>query len=223
MNIDALIFDFDGVIVDSEPLHCKAFQDVLGPLGIQFTWEEYLRDYVGFDDRDALRFAFSYNGLPLEPDRMDSLILEKAAEFTRLASAPELSLYPGVQELLDAFKGSLPIAICSGALRQDIVPVIERFGIGDAFDLMITADQVERSKPDPESYLMTLAALEHTHGSLKKKQCVVIEDTPAGLASAKGAGLFTIGVTHTHPAESLSDADCLTDSLPEVLAFLKQE
>ena len=103
MNPDALIFDFDGVIVDSEPLHCSAFQKILRPMGVEFTWEEYLRDYVGFDDRDALRFAFSSHKIDLAPEKMELLIEKKAEEFTRLASSPKVSLYPGVREILEVY------------------------------------------------------------------------------------------------------------------------
>jgi len=220
MKLDALIFDFDGVIVDSEPLHWKAFQAVLGPLGMHSTWEEYLRDYVGFDDRDALRFAFSSHDKKLSDGQMETLIAQKAAEFATLASAPEVGLYPGVKPLLNAFAGKVPIAICSGALLQDIEPVVDRFQIRDAFEMIITADQVSRSKPDPESYQTTVAKLVERHGVMDPEACVAIEDTPAGIKSAKGAGLFTIGVTHTHPEESLSQADYVTANLDSVHAFL---
>ena len=223
MNIEAIVFDFDGVIVDSEPLHCAAFQSVLQPLGIHFTWEEYLRDYVGFDDRDALRFAFSRHETDLSDDQMNVLIAKKATEFARLASTSDVVLYPGVMELLATFSGAIPLAICSGALRQDIEPVLERFNIQSHFPTIVTADQVDRSKPDPESYRKSFELMQQVWGPLNTDRCIAIEDTPAGITSAKGAGLYTVAVTHTHSDDVLTHADCIITSLTELVAALKQD
>jgi len=113
---------------------------------------------------------------------------------------------PGAVELIQALSGKLPIAICSGALREDILPILGKLGIEDAFDTIVTADDTHISKPDPAPYRLAAEKLGITNG-------LAIEDTPAGIASAKGAGLRVLAVTNSYKCEFLTDADIIVDSL----------
>lgn len=220
MQAEAIIFDFDGIIVDTEPLHYRSFQSVLAPLGFSFTWQEYLADYIGFDDRDAFREAFSVNNAKLSPDKLTALIDEKAAAFQKIILGGVMA-YPGVVELIRKLrKADLPLAICSGALRSDIDPILTMLGLTDCFKSIVTADEVLASKPDPECYQL---AFERLNGlcdrSLVKQRTFAIEDTPAGIKSARQAQLNVLAVTNSYAAEKLAEATFVTDSLEKLLDF----
>lgn len=214
LMLDAVIFDFDGVIVDSEPLHCRAFQRVLFPLGFSFTWEEYLEHYAGHDDRGAFLSMFHSAGIPLDRSRLAELIRLKAEAFqTEIAGG--ISPYPGALELIRETQRHYPIALCSGALRSDILPVLSVLGLDHAFPVLVSADEVTVSKPAPESYALALSRLkEHSPGrAIEPPRCLAIEDTPAGIASARGAGLRVLAVTNNFPASKLREADRIVSTL----------
>lgn len=219
MMLAAVVFDFDGVIVDTEPYHHRCFQELLAPFGISMSWEEYLESYIGYDDRDAFREAFRRSGRHGELDQglLSRLIQEKSRLFPRLAAEAAVP-YPGVVELILSLARQVPVALCSGALRSDILPVIGRLGIADSFSVIVTADDVAASKPDPEGYRLAVVKLSQRfpQNRIEPGRCCAIEDTPAGIASAKGAGLRVVGVTNSHPPLHLADADMVVTSLEEI-------
>jgi len=214
IQAEAVIFDFDGVIVDTEPLHYAAFQRTLEPLGLQFTWQEYVETYIGFDDRDAFRHAFSSNRMALGNDKLHWLIEQKAAVFNEVISSGVVA-YPGVLDLINLLHTSgIPLAICSGALRSDIDPILAMLGITEYFDIIVTADDVSVSKPDPECYQLAFQRLHAAHRKcFSIDATIAIEDTPAGIAAAKAAGLTVCAVTNSYPANRLDQAAFITDSL----------
>jgi HAD superfamily hydrolase (TIGR01509 family) len=217
----AVIFDFDGVIVDTEPLHYAAFQRTLEPLGLRFTWQEYVETYIGFDDRDAFRYAFSAAGKMLGQEELHSLIEQKAAFFQEVIQS-DVSAYPGVLNLIfHLHENKIPLAICSGALREDIDPILAMLGITDYFDIFVTADDVAASKPDPECYQLAFQRLHSAHKeSFSKNVTLAIEDTPAGISAAKAAGLMVCAVTNSYPAAKLVQATFVTDSLSSLVQTL---
>lgn len=200
--IDAVIFDFDGVIVDSERLHWAAFNAVMEPRGKTIAWSEYLEIFIGFDDRDAFRCAFP----DLGSKELAELIQKKAEAFQELLADGGAAALPGAVELIKYLSGQLPIAICSGALREDIVPIITKLGVADVFDTIVTANDTHISKPDPAPYRLATKNLGITNG-------MAIEDTPAGIASAKGAGLKVLAVTNSYERSALTQADAIVDTL----------
>ena len=200
--ISAVIFDFDGIIVDSERLHWAAFNKVLEPLDRKISWEEYIKTFIGFDDRDTFRHAFPNFG----KIELSGLIEKKAAAFQDLLESDGAAALPGSVELIKHLSGRIPIAICSGALRADILPVLKSLGIENSFDTIVTADDTHISKPDPAPYKLAAEKLGVTSG-------LAIEDTQAGIASAKGAGLKVLAVTNSYPAEALTQADAIVASL----------
>ena len=211
--LNAVIFDFDGIIVDTEPLHYKAFQELLVPLGLGYSWEEYLERYIGFDDRDAFREAFRGAGRNLSGQELKELIQGKAEAFLKIVSVG-VAPYPGVVELIRAISGTLPLALCSGALRSDIDPILLQLGMTGVFDAMVTADEVSASKPDPESYRVAVRRLQEIFpGKVDAAASLAIEDTPAGIASATGAGLKVLAVTNSYPGERLAGACRVVGSL----------
>ncbi len=200
--ISAVLFDFDGVIVDSERLHFKAFSTVLEPLGKSFTWPDYIETFIGFDDRDAFRTASP----GIKDAELEEMIAKKAAAFQDLLASDGAAALPGAVELINALSGTVPLAICSGALLEDILPLLGKLGIETAFDAMVTAEDTHISKPDPAPYRLAAERLRVSDG-------LAIEDTPAGIVSANGAGLKVLAVTNSYEKEFLAEADWIVDSL----------
>lgn len=215
--LKAVIFDFDGIIVDTEPIHYQAFQEILRPLGCAYSWDEYLEKYIGFDDRDAFREAFACTGKHLDDKVLGDLIKHKADVFQDIVRNG-VHPYPGVIDLIRSLSGNLPLALCSGALRSDIEPILAQFELQEVFDAIVTADDVEASKPHPESYLLALQRLEKVFpdAAILPDECIAIEDTPAGITSALGAGINVLAVTNSYQEKYLGGALLVTDSLGNV-------
>lgn len=210
--LSAVIFDFDGIIVDSEPMHFRAFNEVLNPVDIEITWEDYCEIYIGFDDRDAFREAFMKNDRKSGEIEMKRLIEEKAAVFQKYIREGDVTALPGAVELIKSIPVRLPVALCSGALREDIDPIIQGLKIDGCFSKIVTAEDTPKSKPDPAPYQLTCEKL----GIDDPATVVAIEDTPAGIMSAKGAGLKVLAVTNSYDRDYLMEADAVTDSLENV-------
>ena len=218
LKAQAVIFDFDGVIVDTEPLHYLAFQRVLEPCGLGFSWGKYIETYMGFDDRDAFVEAFTSRGKQISPDDLSRLILAKAELFQDVIQDGVVP-YPGVVELISKLhQAQVPLAICSGALLSDIIPIITMLGIDVHFDIIVTADDVAKSKPHPECYRLAFERLSNhcASSAISPLHTIAIEDTPAGITAALGAGLQVIAVTNSYARERICQATQIVDSLEEL-------
>ncbi|QOX78628.1 HAD family hydrolase [Trichlorobacter lovleyi] len=214
----AVIFDFDGVIVDTEPIHYQVFQTILEPQGMGYSWQEYTDKYMGFDDRDAFREAFHTAGKEVSQDVLQLLINQKAAIFEEVVTQG-VTPYPGVIELIQELADQgIPLAISSGALRSDIIPILEQLKIKDFFSHIVTADDVPQSKPDPASYIGARDKLLYSYPHQLDSNSVIyaIEDTPAGIQSAKGAGLKVVAVSNSYPDSKLQQADSIVHSLSQL-------
>ncbi len=226
---DAIIFDFDGVIADTEPLHCAAFVKILAPYGIDLNYATYLKRYVGYDDRDMFRAIFADNAIDLNSDLLKNLIAHKADIFAKIVSKGVVPC-EGIIDLIQSVSKHYRLAICSGALKRDIDLILSAIGdgvlekeieggagggvgggVGSLFDVIITAEDVQRSKPDSECYRLAVDALD-----LTSEQCIAVEDTIAGIESAQGAGLRVLGVATTYDIDQLSLADHVVSSLVNV-------
>ncbi|MDD4736255.1 MAG: HAD family phosphatase [Kiritimatiellae bacterium] len=198
MSWDAVVFDFDGVLTDSEPLHHATLQRVVAEKGMSISWEEYCSGYMGFDDRQAFETCFANHGVSLDEATLQACIREKAGLFSVLAEESDIQPFPGVVEFIGALRDAgLPMALCSGALLSDVMPFLRKFGIREAFSAISTAEDVSHSKPSPEPYLHALASLSGVlDHPLLPKRCVAFEDTQEGMVSAEKAGLQVIAVLH---------------------------
>lgn len=206
----AVLFDFDGVLVDTERLHYDSFQDILVPDGLGYDWDTYIAEYIGFDDRDGFRHRYAQAGLPCPPSLLASLIQRKGDAFLARVQGPGLVLLPGVAALMTACEqAGVPMALCSGATRADIDGILVSVEVPGTFVARITADDVVVSKPDPESYRRAIAATVAAVPGLDSDpaRMIAIEDTPHGIASARGAGVSVLGVATTHRLEALDAAD----------------
>ncbi|HZP41218.1 MAG TPA: HAD family phosphatase [Candidatus Binatia bacterium] len=211
----ALIFDFDGVITDSEPLHLAAFQRALGAEGIALDRDTYYAEYLGFNDHDAVAHALARAGRPARADAVRALVERKAAHFIALVGrgAP---LFPGVAALVRTAAAHVPLAIASGALRHEIELVLRGAGLADAFAAIVSAEDVREGKPSPEPFLAVLAALRRRVGDLEAGECLVVEDSEPGVAAARAAGMRCLAVTNSVSRQALADADRVVASLEEV-------
>ena len=212
--LNAIIFDFDGVIADSERLHLRSYQDILAPEGVHISSDEYLEKYLGYDDVGVFRAVGRDYGIPMDDHRVSELITRKGQRYEALAAAGEM-LFPGAADFIQAAAQQVPIAIASGALTHEIEEVLERSGLLALLPVIVGADQTERSKPHPDPYRTAFARLRaHSGRNLIAWQSVAIEDSHWGLVSARGADLRCVAVTNTYSeAELRGDAELVVAGL----------
>ncbi|NLH16375.1 MAG: HAD family phosphatase [Phycisphaerae bacterium] len=216
--LQAVIFDFDGVIADSEPIHCRAFLEVLPQFGFPLTEDMYYRDYLGYTDADALDVLSRDLKVPIDEATRRRALELKSRRFEELIQneKPIISGVPAFVRMLHSNR--IPLGICSGALRSDIDLILEGSELQGVFDVVVSADDVTKGKPDPQGFVLTLHRLSDTVGrSIPAESCVVIEDSLWGLQAAKTAGMKRIAVTHTYPSGQLApQADRVVNSLGEL-------
>ena len=206
-----VIFDFDGVIADTEPTHERAMLEVAERHGMTFTHDRFLTEYIGFADDDAFRLVCRDNGERDDPERISGLVREKNDAFLRLISEGGVSAFPGTLRLAEHAADLGPVLICSGAVRVEIEAVLSAVGAGELFESIVSADDVERAKPAPAGYLLACG-----RAGLPPSRCVAIEDTPKGITAAISAGMSVVGVEHSLPASELGRADLVRAGASEV-------
>lgn len=224
--IRAVVFDFDGVLANSEPLHFRAFREVLAEQGLTLTEAAYYDQYLGYDDVGAFRAIAADAGMRLDEGRIADLAGQKALRLEVLERGASV-LFPGARAAILRMARQGPIAIASGAIRIEIDRVLEREGLRALFPVLVAAGDTPSSKPDPAPYVRAVELLGLVTGrSLQPGECVAIEDSRWGLQSAKDAGLHTVAVTHSYPAADLLDADTVIDHLdrltPQLLMTLSR-
>lgn len=207
----AVIFDFDGVLVDSEPVHYRAMRESLRKDGITIDREEYVRHYVGYEDRTAIRLAFERRGKPADLAQVHDAAERKAGLYQELLA--EIPFFRGARELVRALAAEVPLAIASGARRKEIERILAAAGLRDAFAAVVGADDVAHTKPHPEPYLTALRGLATRARDLAPEQCLVVEDSTAGIAAGRAAGMRVLAVAHTYPADRLRGAHSVVDTL----------
>lgn len=210
----AVVFDFDGVLVDSEPVHFRAMRESLLPEGITIETDEYAGCYMGYDDREAIRLALERHGIGGQPERVHEVAVRKAALYERLM--PEVPFLPGARELARSLAERMPVGIASGARRREIEAILRVAGLRDAFSAIVGAEDVRQGKPHPEPYLTAMALLAPRAPGLRAEECVVFEDSVAGVAAARAAGMKVVGVTTSNPVARLAAAHRVVASLEEV-------
>ena len=208
-EIRAIVFDFDGVLANSEPLHLQSYQAVLEELGIPLGRDEYYSQYLGFDDVTAFRTIAARHGRQWSEAELSRILARKTVIFEDIVSSADV-LYPQAEACVRRFSEVMPIGIASGALRHEIVAILEQAGLTEAFRFIVAAGETPASKPAPDPYRR--AAELH---ALPPSECVAIEDSRWGIESAKTAGLHCVGITQTYPPQGLPGADAIIDSLDE--------
>ncbi|MFO7178806.1 MAG: HAD family phosphatase [Pseudomonadota bacterium] len=201
----ATLFDYNGVLVDDEAVHLAAFRDTLAPYGITLSDEDYVDRYLGFDDRGAFAAIFADAGRPLEPDAIERLVEEKRPHYLSRA-AENLPTFPGAAELVRRRAAAGPVAIVSGALRDEILLGLAVLDVQAHVEHVISAEDTRACKPDPEGYVLGIERLARTLGPHKARMALVIEDSLAGVQAAKAAGLACAAVAHSYPTAALEKA-----------------
>ncbi len=211
MGLRAAVFDFDGVIVDSEPLHFYALRDALLGDGVRITREEYWGIYLAYDDRSAIRLALEHHGEAAPPERVTQIEERKAARFAALL--PDVPVFGGARELVHALASEMPLAIASGARHEEIEAILAGVGLRDAFTAIVGIEDAPRAKPDPAPYVEAARRLAAFASGLGPAECVAFEDSLPGIAAALGAGMRVVAVAHSYPAEELGTAHRVVRSL----------
>ena len=182
---DAILFDFDGVLLDSEPLHCACWAEVLAPLGVNLTWDEYGNRYVGMDDREMLRIIVAEADRPLDWNTLWAQYPAKKELFRLRMRQPVFA--PGLPELLECLHKQYKLAVVSSSARIEIEPPLEGCNLRRYFGAVVGGDDVEQHKPAPGPSLLAAQRL----GVLAP---LVVEDSPHGIASGRAAGFAVLEV-----------------------------
>ena len=215
-GLQAIVFDFDGVIADSEPLHLRAFQQALAEDGLELSAQEYFARYLGYDDVGMFEALARDRQIPMSDRRVTALVARKGAALQQMMQAGSV-LFPGAKEFIRDAAAAVPIAIASGALRHEIDEIVEAAGVADLFAAIVASGDTPESKPSPAPYLLAVARLREVTGrDLDARRCVAIEDSRWGLDSARGAGLRCVGVSNSYPAHELSAAELVVNGLKEL-------
>ena len=213
-TLQALIFDFDGVIANTEPLHYAGLHQTLKEIGIELTEAEYYADYLGYDDRGCILAALAANHRPADAAVVGRLMKRKAEAYLESVRHHQV-IFPGVPEFVHKAAHAYPMAIASGALRHEIEYILDTAGLRPAFRHIISAEDVTRGKPDPQPFLLALKALQQRDARLIPASCLVIEDSLPGVRGARAAGMTVLAVTNTHTVQDLHEAHAITNSLLE--------
>lgn len=215
--MDAVIFDFDGVVVDSEPVHFARFRDVLATVGLELTQADYYDKYLGYDDHDCLLIAAGDRGVELSESQIAHLTATKT-KLVQQTFRESIEALPGVVELIRAIHAaSVPLAICSGALRDEIILASRTVGVLECFQAIVAAEDVTRGKPDPQGYLSARAKLAQVVGKdLRPQCCIVVEDSPVGIEAGKAASMKVLAIATSYGPGQLADADRTVNSLADV-------
>ncbi len=218
--IKAILMDFNGVIINDEPLHMKAYQEVLKNEGIEMTEEDYY-SCLGMDDNAYIRAAYERAKKECSDDKVLEIMDTKTARWRGFVET-EVPLFDGVENFIKKMEKDFALGIVSMARREEIEFILEKIGLRDSFMIIISAEDVSKHKPDPECFLtgfnlLDAARIRSGKNPMVHKDCLVVEDSPPGIIAGKRAGLMTLGVPNTVSAEKLREAgaDSVTKSLAD--------
>jgi HAD superfamily hydrolase (TIGR01509 family) len=218
--IQAIFVDFNGVIIDDEPLQLAAYKDILAEHGIELTESDYY-GALGMDDKMFVRAAFERSKKTLPDSLLQTILADKTVRHRKLI-ADELPLFPGVVTFLKAASRRYSLGLVSMANQTEIEYVLDRAGLRSLFSVLVSTEDVGVCKPAPDCYRIALEKLNGRRQSerllpLFASECLVIEDSPPGIQSGKGAGMRALGITNTVTDEQLraAGADVVTASLAD--------
>ena len=216
--IKAILMDFNGVIINDEPLHMKAYQEALKTEGIDLTEDDYY-SCLGMDDKAFTKAAFERAGKKLSDEKCGEVIKTKTANWFKQVEE-NIPLFDGAENFIKKMEKDFALGIVSMAQREEIEFVLEKTGLRESFMTIVSAEDVSKYKPDPECYLtgfnmIDAERMRRGKNPMVHKDCLVIEDSPQGIMAGNGAGLMTLGIPNTVSTERLreANADAVSDNL----------
>lgn len=216
--IKAILMDFNGIIINDEPLQMKAYQEILKDEGIDLTEEQYY-SCMGMNDKTFIESIYKLSKKEIPADKAERFITQKTAKWRNMIDK-EIPLFDGVENFIRKMEKEFALGVVSMGRREEIEYVLEKIGLRDRFSSIVSAEDVTTCKPDPECYLtgfneVDAARTRGGHHPITHGECLVIEDAPPGIVAGKRAGLKTLGVTNTVSEEVLREAgaDSVTPSL----------
>ena len=221
--IRALIFDFNGVLADDDPIHMEALRQVAQEEGLSFTDDEYLDRYLPLNDWDSFKLLFQEHSRPLPPASLDELIRRKAVHYFKAIDNKSV-LFADAAKAVRAATCRCPLAIASGARREEIIHVLRQGSLDECFKAVVSAEDVEFGKPHPEPFLRAHERLKERDASLKVSDCVAIEDSIGGIQSAHEAGMRCLAIAHSYGPERLRRAnpEWIIDSIADFVPWLEK-
>lgn len=221
MSLKAVLFDFNGVIIKDLPLHLKLIDEILVQENLQPQRMQERQAFLGHSDRACLEELLKYRGRLVTEEYVSQLLNRKAKAYAlELEKLETVPLYPGLEDFIFQLRSrQLKLGIVSGALRQEIEPVLARTKLGEYFHVVVAGDDLITSKPKPDCYLLALKQLNEKYPNLnlQPQECLAIEDTPIGITSAKHAKIQVVAVANTYPFHMLQrQANWTVDYLTEL-------
>ena len=220
--IKAIIFDFDGVIIDSEPLHFKAFQEVLQDLHIPFTEEEYWSKYLAMSDKDLVNEILKDRKMQFASREIEDILLKKAERYLRLLQEQPI-FFHGVKDVLMNLAKYFPLAVGSGALLNEIEFALKNLDAMNYFKFVVSAEDVSEGKPNPQIFSLAYRKLLSFESGLKTEECLVVEDSIHGILAAHNARMKCIAVAHSYKEYDLKGADAVITHISQLNSNMVKE
>lgn len=203
--IRAVIFDFNGILADDDPIHMQALHKVALEEGISFTEHEYMEKYLPLNDRDCFQELWRKNRRTLRQEKLDELIRRKSAYYFSAIKQKKI-LFAGAVKAVRAAAGRGPVAVASGAQIGEIRHILGEANLLDCFSTIVAMEDVRRGKPDPEPFSLAYTRLREQLTGLAPEECAAVEDSLGGIQSAHSAGMPCLGVAHSYPRSRLEEA-----------------
>jgi beta-phosphoglucomutase len=203
--IRAVIFDFNGILADDDPIHMQAFRRIAEEEGLGFKDEEYMDRYLPLNDHDCFEQLWQNNGRSLQNGKLEELIRRKSVYYFEMIEHKQV-LFEGAAEAVRAAAARGPVGIASGASIGEIRHILATSDLLDCFSTIVAAEDVKHGKPDPEPFRLAYDRLRESHAGLEPSHCLAVEDSIGGIRSAQAAGLPCLGVAHSYSRDRLEEA-----------------
>jgi len=220
--IRAVIFDFNGILADDDPIHMQALLRVVEEEGLTFSEDEYMEHYLPLNDQDCFRRLWDTNRRPLSANELKALIRRKSDYYFSAINQRNV-MFEGAASAVKAAAGRGPVAIASGASIGEIRHILSAAGLIGCFTTIVAAEDVKHGKPDPEPFRLAFDRLKRSHPDLSQADCLAVEDSLGGIRSAQAAGLSCLGIAHSYPRGRLAEAgpQWTIDSISDFEEWLK--
>ena len=215
--IRAILFDLDGTLADTEPLHYAAFREILAHEGVELSRDEYFSRLIGFNDHDCFATVLKENEKNASEEKLAALTTRKAVVYQEMIRNRDV-MYPGAADFVHECAARFPLVLVTGTLRDEAEMILRRSGLRELFLDVVAAEDVERGKPEPDGFLMALGRLGfllRQRDAIEPSQALVIEDTAAGVEAGRRAGMRVLALKHSAPEADLAGADIICASIAE--------